>query len=613
MIIPAVPNTHALAVLLLTGVALFLFSRDKIPLETSSLIVLVCLAVGFEVFPFAGKGGTIKAVDFFLGFGNEALVAVCALMIAGQGILRTGALDPVGRVLAKFWKISPVLSLLLTLLLGAFISAFINNVPVVVLLLPVLISVSLKTGESATPILMPMGFSTLLGGMSTTIGTSTNLLVVSVAADMGLPAIGMFDFIVPAALAGGIGIIYLWLIAPRLLPKRDTSLSDSSPRIFTAHLEITEESELNGKPLLTALNKTDGRMNVSSLERGEGNAIMMLPDVELMPGDHLVVEDTPENLKEFERILDGTLYPVGSEDTPVSEDNPLDDKDQQISEIAIFQGSKLSGTTLNKYRFTDKLGLIALAIHRSGQRFKRVEDKLSDMRLRVGDILLVQGPREKIAELKRHSDFLLLDSTVDLPFSTKAPIALTIMFGVIILAATKVLPIAIGATLGALLMILTGCLSWRDATRALSAQVILIVVTSLALGMAMIRTGGAEYLGSVFVAVSGDASPTMVLSGLMLMMAIFTNIISNNAAAVIGTPIAVSIAHQMGLPPIMFVLAVLFGANMSFATPMAYKTNLLVMNAGEYTFLEFLKVGVPLVIIMWAALSFFLPFYFMGM
>jgi di/tricarboxylate transporter len=174
-----------------------------------------------------------------------------------------------------------------------------------------------------------------------------------------------------------------------------------------------------------------------------------------------------------------------------------------------------------------------------------------------------------------------------------------------------VLPIAISATAGALLMILTGCLTWRDATRALSVQVVLIVVTSLALGTAMIRTGGAQYLGSVFVALSGNASPAMILSGLMLLMAGLTNIISNNATAVIGTPIAVSIARQVGLPPEPFVLAVLFGANMSYATPMAYKTNLLVMNAGEYAFSDFLKVGVPLVMIMWGAFSFLLPFFYM--
>ncbi|WP_319467235.1 SLC13 family permease [uncultured Pseudodesulfovibrio sp.] len=608
---PPMPNPHAFAVLLLTAFALFLFSRDKIPLETSSLLVLSLLAIGFEVFPFHGGDKPLHAVDLFMGFGNEALVAVCALMIAGQGILRTGALDPIGRGLARLWRLSPILSLLITLLLGAFISAFINNVPVVVLLLPVLISVSLKTGQSATPILMPMGFSTLLGGTSTTIGTSTNLLVVAVAAEMGLRKFGMFDFVVPAVLAGGVGILYLWLVAPRILPKRDIAISDSSARIFTAHLAVVEGSPVAGKPLTEALSLTEGKMKVLALERGEGNAVMLLPDIILRPGDHLVINDTPENLKEFESVLHGTLYSVGEEEVPVDEDNPLHDDDQQVAEIAIFSGSRLNATTLNNFRFVDRYGLIPLALHRTGKRFQRVRDSIGDIRLRVGDILLVQGARDKISELKQSSDVLVLDSTFDLPYSKKAPVAMGIMFAIVLTAALGFLPIAISATCGSLLMILTGCLGWRDATRALSAQVILIVVASLALGTAMLATGGAEYLGQVFVSLSGHASPALIISGLMMLMAVFTNIISNNATAVIGTPIAVSIAQQLGQPPEPFVLAVLFGANLSFATPMAYKTNLIVMNAGEYTFSEFVKVGIPLVLIMWGMLSFLLPIQFL--
>lgn len=611
MPLPPIPNPHALAVLLLTAFALFLFSRDKIPLETSSLFVLAVLAAGFEIFPFHDEGTTLRAVDLFLGFGNEALVAVCALMIAGQGILRTGALDPIGRWLAKLWRSSPVLSLLLTLLLGAFISAFINNVPVVVLLLPVLISVSLKTGQSATPILMPMGFSTLLGGTSTTIGTSTNLLVVAVAADMGLKRFGMFDFAVPAVLAGGVGIVYLWLIAPKILPERDIAISDSSARIFTAHLAVVEGSPIDGKPLTEAISLTEGKMKILALERGEGNPLMMLPDIVLQPGDHLVINDTPENLKEFESVLQGTLYPVGEEDVPVGEDNPLHDDDQQVAEIAIFSGSKLNATTLNNFGFVDRYGLIPLALHRTGKRFKRVRDSIGNIRLRVGDILLVQGSRDRISQLKKSSDVLVLDSTFDLPYSKKAPVAMGIMLAIILAAALGVLPIAISATCGALLMIITGCLEWRDATRALSAQVVLIVVASLALGTAMLTTGGAEYLGQVFVSLSGQASPALVISSLILFMAVFTNIISNNATAVIGTPIAVSIAQQLGQTPEPFVLAVLFGANLSYATPMAYKTNLIVMNAGEYTFSEFMKVGIPLVLIMWGMLSVLLPILFL--
>jgi di/tricarboxylate transporter len=192
---------------------------------------------------------------------------------------------------------------------------------------------------------------------------------------------------------------------------------------------------------------------------------------------------------------------------------------------------------------------------------------------------------------------------MDLPHTRKAPLALLIMVAVIALAAFNILPIEASALLGVMVMLGTRCLRWRDATQALSVQVILIIVASLALGSALMRTGGADWLALVFLWATFGAPPWMVLSGLMLLMAILTNIVSNNAAAVIGTPIAISIAMELGLPLEPFVLAVLFGANLSFVTPMAYKTNILVMNAGGYKFIDFVRVGTPLTIIMWISLS----------
>lgn len=607
MSLPSPPNVHALAVLLLTVFALILFTREKIPLESSSFLVLICLAVGFELFPFQVDGSVLHAVDFFQGFGHEALVAVCALMVAGQGIVRTGALEPVGRALARLWKISPNISLLLTLLVGALISAFINNVPVVVLFLPILISVSLRTGMKASSVLMPMGFATLLGGMCTTIGTSTNLLVVSVAASMGLRRLEMFDFLMPAAIAGSVGIAYLWLLAPKIIPEREQPLADTSPRIFAAHLVILEESSAEGKTVAEAIKMTDSSMKIMSVERGPDKFIMPLPSVILQAGDHLIVRDTPERLKEFEKVLEGTLYPEDSEEKPVDDENPLKAEDQQIAEVVVIEGSILRGRSLNGVRFADRYGLIILALHRVGKHLEKVYDEIGDIRLKAGDVLLVQGPREQIASLKKAKDFLVLDATMDLPFTRKAPVSLLIMAGVVLTASLGLLPIAISAPCGALLMIFTGCLKWRDATSALSAQVILIVAASLALGTALLKTGGADYLARLFVTLAGGASPNFVISGLMLLMGILTNIVSNNAAAVIGTPIAVSIATQMGQPPEPYVLAVLFGANMSYGTPMAYKTNLLVMNAGQYTFNDFLRIGVPLLLIMWVTLSWLLP------
>lgn len=607
MTLPPLPNAHVPAVLLLTATALLLFTREKIPLQTSSLLVLLALVVGFELFPFQVGGGTLRSVDFFQGFGHEALVAVCALMIAGQGIVRTGALEPIGRILARMWMVSPRFTFLLVLLVCAWVSAFINNVPVVVLFLPILVSVAVRTGIPTSSVLMPMGFATLLGGTSTTIGTSTNLLVVAVAEEMGLPRIGMFDFLLPAALAGTVGVVYLWLVAPKLLPLREQPLTDVSPRVFSAHLAILEKSKVIDKPLSKALELAGGTMKVTGIERGEGKFLIPFPEIVLRPGDHLVIRDTPEKLKEYEKVLGGTLYPEKHDDGPIDDKHPLKADDQQIAEIAIVDRSEILGKSLADLRFAERYGLVTLALHRAGEDLDRYHDEISDITLKAGDVLLLQGPRTEIAKLKRDKDFLVLDATADIPPSSKAPLALGIMMLIVGLSAFGILPIAVSAPCGALLMILTGCLSWRDATGALSAQVILIVVASLALGTALLKTESALYLASIFVALAGDAPPAVTIAGLLLLIGLLTNIVSNNAAAVIGTPIAISIAQQLGQPPQPFVFAVLFGANLSFITPMGYKTNLLVMNAGRYTFNDFLRVGLPLFVIMWLSLSLILP------
>ena len=600
---PSLPDHHALAVLGLTLIALFLFTRERIPLETSSLAVLVALTIGFEWFPYQNGTERLHAVDFFSGFGHEALVAVCGLMVVGHGLVRTGALEPLGRLLARLWSHSPQLSLLATLLLAGLLSAFVNNTPIVVLLLPILVSVSLRAGTSASGILMPMGLSTLVGGMATTIGTSTNLLVVGVAADLGLRRFDMFDFFVPAVLAGSLGILYLWLLAPRILPTRQPVMTDTSPRIFSAQLNIPADSFAEGRTLTELRKKTGNAMRVLRIQRGS-SMLLPLPDIVIQAGDQLHLEDTPAQLKEYEQVLGATLY---SGEAAVDEDHPLEAKDQQLAEIVIVQGSPLINRTLNRSRFTDRYQLATLALHKAGTTVQTLRENIGDIRLRIGDILLVQGAREQLAGIKREGDLLVLDATADLPFTDKAPVALLIMTLVILSAATGMLPIAVSAVAGALVMLLTGGLAWRDIGNALSTSVIMIVVVSLALGMALTETGATDYLANLYLALTAGVSPPFILSGLILLMALLTNVISNNAAAVIGTPVAISIADSLGLPAEAFVLAVLFGANMSYATPMAYKTNLLVMNAGGYTFGDFVRIGLPLTLIMWLALSWLLP------
>ena len=254
-------------------------------------------------------------------------------------------------------------------------------------------------------------------------------------------------------------------------------------------------------------------------------------------------------------------------------------------------------------RLKTHYGLDLLAVHCCGDIVSAKTAGLNQRELQASDVLLVQGKSEDIRTLKAGSELLVLDSTADLPRSSRAPLALLIMAAIVSLAAFGIMPIAMSALLGCMVLIGTGCIKWQQATRALSAQVILIIVASLALGSALMITGGAEYLAQVFLYLTSGLSPAWVLAFLMLLLAILTNIVSNNAAAVIGTPIAISIAQELGLPLEPFVLAVLFGANLSFVTPMAYKTNLLVMNAGGYKFSDFVKVGTPLTILMWVVLS----------
>jgi len=593
---------HALVMLLMTGVALFLFSREKIQIESSSLAILVMVVVGFQVFPFEGQRGTIEPMTFFYGFGHEALIAVCALMIAGEALARTGALEPVARRLARLWKWSPKFALLLTLIVAACLSAFMNNTPIVVLMLPMLIGAAVRSKRSSSGVLLPMGLATLVGGMGTTIGTSTNLLVVSVAADMGMERFAMFDFVGPVAIAAAVAILYLWLVAPLLIPQRTPPMNDLSNREFDAHLLIPEGNPLVGKTLADVIHKAGIGMHVKRIFRDGHLRISPLPDVEIKAEDKIQVSATVDMLKEYETLL-GARLTAGPE--PV---HAQSGGDYQLAEVVVTGGSQLRGLKVADARLKDRYGLDLLAVHCGGDVVRASTAELSERQLRASDVLLVQGRPENIRTLKVDGELLVLDNTADLPHTARAPLALLIMVMIVALSAFGIMPIAMSAMLGCLVLIGTGCIKWQQASHALSAQVILIIVASLALGNALMKTGGAEYLAQVFLYLISGLSPALVLAFLMLLMAIMTNIVSNNAAAVIGTPIAISIAQELGLPLEPFVLAVLFGANLSFVTPMAYKTNLLVMNAGGYKFNDFVRVGTPLTLLMWVVLSAVLAF-----
>lgn len=606
---PTLPDTHALAIMGLTVFAFYLFSRDDVALETTSLIVLVALTIGFQLFPYQHNGETIRPADFFLGFGHEALITICALMILGRGLVKTGALEPVARWFSRAWSVRPKSSLLILLIFCAAASGVVNDTPIVVLMMPILVSVALRTGTTPGTSLLSMNYAVLIGGMSTSIGTSTNLLVLAIAADLGVRRFGIFDFTPMAALAAIGGLLYVWLVVPHVVSLRKTPMTDAKPRLFSAVLTINLDSAAHNKTLMEVRKLTDNRMKIDRIARGDNLVVTRLPTLTLLSGDRLYVTDMAENLKEYESLLGATLHNVGHEEEPLGEDSPLEAPDQQLAEVVVTEESRLNGNTLRRTRFADLYNVIILALHRS-RRKPAASGDVADEVLGVGDVLLVQGTKDDIQGLRANTGLLVLDQTIELPRSSRAPIALLIMAAVVVTAVTKILPISISALLGALAMLLSRSLNWQDVGSALSTKVIMLVASSLALGAALTRTGGTDYVAQSFLVLTRELSPELILGLLMLLMALMTNFVSNNAAAAIGTPIAISMANSLGVSPEPFVLAILFGANFCYATPMAYQTNLMVMSAGGYRFSDFVKAGTPLMIIMLTSYALLLPRFF---
>lgn len=601
------PDAHGIAVVLLIVTALVLFTRDRLPLESSSLAVIVVLILGFHLFPYEVDGVVVEPAQFLLGFGNEALVAICSLIVIGKALETTGALQPVARFAGALWSKRPQIALLLMLVAVFVLSAFVNDTPIVVLMIPILVGIALRTKRPASGFMLPMGLATIMGGMSTTIGTSTNLLVVGITRDLGVADIAMFDITLPALLVGSVGLVFVWLVVPRLLPDRAMPIADTRPRVFDAQLTVSENGFADGKTLKEVLERTQKEMRIEQIRRGESLILAKLPSVILQPGDRLRVKDTPENLKRFETAIGASLFDTTDKLESPNSQAPRRESEQQLAEIVITGDSPLYHRKLADVTFGSFFDLTPLAVHRARAPGEREAMDPGSVQLRAGDVVLVQGTRDALDALKSGGKMLVVDGTTEFPRAHRAKRALLVLTLVIGVAALGLLPISISALIGVGLMIALGCIAWRDVGRSLPIAVIMLIVASLAMGKALVATGMAEFLAAGFVIAAGSLPTPAIISAFLLIMAVLTNIVSNNAAAVIGTPIAIAAAQQLGVDPLPFVLAVLFGANMSFATPFGYQTNLLILSTGGYRFADFLKVGIPLIVILWIGFSIVLP------
>ncbi|HRP87990.1 MAG TPA: SLC13 family permease [Gammaproteobacteria bacterium] len=598
----ALPDTHGLAVIGLALFALVALTRPSVPQESTSLMVLMLLVLGFELFPYQGTAGGMGSGAFLSMFGNSALITVIALLVVGRALEVTGALQPLIRLMLKVWTGPRSLALIVTLLAAAFASAFLSNTLVVLALLPVLVGASTRRRFPASQVLMPMGFAALLGGMMTTIGTSTNLLVVNEAERLGLPDFGLFHFILPAAVGVAVGLLFLWLVAPRLLPERDAPIRQAAPRIFKAMFFVGEDSWAVGRTLAELRERTGRRMNVSRVQRGDGLQVAKLPAMRLQSGDRLMVADTRERLKEFERLLGVRMHSefAGEEDDGTEEEAA----GQQLAELVVTPDSTLYGRTLSTTQFRQRYRLVPLAIHRAtAAGTSEVTGDFEDAVLQAGDVILVQGTPERLRELRASGSMLVLDGRVDLPKTTRAPLALGLTAAIVLAAGAGWTPISVSATAGAALLIATGCIDWREVAGALSAPLLLIIVMSLALVEASVGTGADLFVAGLFLALFDGLPPAAALALVLLLVSVAGSLAPNTAVALLAVPVAVGIARGLGAPLEPFVLAVLFGANLSFATALGSRPNLVVSTAGGYLARDFMRVGVPLTVLVWLAIS----------
>jgi di/tricarboxylate transporter len=594
--------------LALTAAAVVFYAAELLPVELTALGILGGLLLLFQALPLVDPGGTaLLGPDAILaGFSSSALIAVSALLVVGEAIVSTGALEGIARLLVWLSRGSFQRALGYSLGYVTASSALLNNTPIVVIIMPILRSIAERFGRPPSAVLMPLSFAAILGGMLTLIGTSTNLLVSGELAKLGERPFGFFDFTLPGlvlALAGGVYVLLL----PLLLPQRDVQpgLVAADGKQFIAELDVGPESPLIGEAARGGMFPSLADVTVRLVQRGDQALLPPFEDVTLGAGDILIVAATRKVLTEMLAKYHGHLLNPPANERAA---RPRGQREMVLAEAMIRPASRITGQTLEFTNFPARSHCTVLGIQR---RARMLRTRLGELRLEPGDVLLLLGFSDQIERLRTDPDVLLMEwSASEMPLVRKAPLAALIFAAIVLPAALDLVPIVVTAMVGILALILTGCLNVRQAARAVDRQIVLIIASSLALGTALEATGGAAYLAMLVLQAMHGAPPAAVLSALFLLVAIITNVLTNNAAAVLFTPIAVNLAHQVQTDVFPFALAVAFGASCSFATPIGYQTNLLVMGPGHYRFVDFVVAGLPLVALLWVAFSLFVPWYY---
>ncbi len=615
MILDIAPSIQMWLVLAVTLVVLASFIAERVPLEVTALVGLGVLLVWFQIAPLTDPvtgENRLDASVLLRGFANPALLALLALLAMGQAMVQTGAISGFTRIFEQLSKRRGALAVGLCFVGVLATSAILNNTPVVVMFIPIMQTLAGRLGWSPSKVMMPLSFAAILGGMTTLIGSSTNMLVSSALIDIGQPALKMFDMTLLGLAMAGVGIVYVALIMPRILPPRGglaRTLTGAGPR-FVAEIDVSAHSPLVGS---TA---TGGQVHglpdiaVRLILRGGHSILPPFDGQAIEAGDVLIVAATRPALTDALARHAGYLLTsdTGTESDPAPIGSARRPENRALAEVMIAPASRLIDQPAITEAFQRRFGCLILGIQRRG-RVRR--QRLGDFRLEAGDVLLVAGSRAHVDALANNPDLVLLAwATRELPMVHRAPYACAIFATVVGVAALGLLPIAVAAIAGAVAMLLTGCLNLRQAARSIDRTIFIVVGSALGLGAAIEATGAADFAAMAAIDQIGNPSPLVAMSVLFLIVAIATNLLTNSVCAVLFTPIGINVAAMLGIDPLIAAVTVVMAANCSFATPIGYQTNLLVMGPGHYRFSDYLRGGLPLLGLMWLTYILVAPLIF---
>jgi di/tricarboxylate transporter len=580
-----------------SALALFIWNRMRV--DVVALIVMASLIVLGLVTPQQGTSG----------FANEATITVALMLVLAAGLVRTGAVDILAHWVARLAGDSEIRLTAIVLLFTIPASALINNTPVVLVMLPVVVGVARQKGMAPSRLLMPLSFGSQLGGTLTLIGTSTNLLVAGLVLELGLDRIGLFDITPPAFVLMLIGVAYILTVGRWLVPARTASTDLAATyelREYLSALEVQPTSSLAGKTLAATRFGQRFGLQVVAIERDDERLPFPAGGARVEAGDLLIVSG---RVPDIARIgAEAGLKISGSKSDILVDPQTGQVTEGGLGEVLVPPRSRAEGRTIRDLGFRARYGLNVLALKRHGEAR---HEPIGALALEAGDILLVQGTPDAMHELHRRGDFTLLGA-LDLPVrrAHKVRIAIVILAGVVLLAALDITTIMVSALLGTIAMLITGCIRANEAYRDVDWMVIVLLGAIIPLGIAMQNTGTAQYVAVMLLAVTEPLGLYGTLAGFYLLTSLLTEVISNNAAAVVLTPIAVAAATALGVSPLPFVVAIMIAASNSFMTPIGYQTNTFIYGPGGYQFSDFLRVGGPLNVLLAVAGTFVIPLFF---